>query len=254
MISTNFFLGEILNQIDRAAILSELNPKDKGKYIYLTCPSCGQTTAYIAKNGYYIHCNRKNNCGYSNEIIAYIAQRDSITDDEVIRYLAQLTGVRIPEMTNEESEQFRLNRAKQSLYKDILQITKYGLWKFGSDAVDYLHSRGYSDIEIINMDFGCLPLIPELEAHLIEKKHPPELVREVISSFRTSHKLLLPILNPSGIIAGFISRTIEKGILPKYLYSKGISRGSYLMNSHTAYNKHTVIIVEGIILIINASK
>lgn len=241
------YLGEILNLLDRSLVLDDLNPKDSGRYVTLTCPKCKQNTAYISKNGYYIHCNRKNNCGYSEGLLDYLSDRDKVSDDETILKLAQITGVSIPELSEEESEQFKRTRDRQRLYKDILATTKFGLWKYGADVVEYLRNRSYADTEILNMDFGYLPIVSELETYLIYKKHSPALVSEVISSFRPTHKLIIPIFNPSGIIDGFVTRTIDDTITPKYLYSKGLTRGSYFINSYEVKNNDTIIIVEGII-------
>lgn len=48
---TTNHMQEMLAKLDRANVLSELNPQDKGKYYALDCPDCGEKKAYIYKNG-----------------------------------------------------------------------------------------------------------------------------------------------------------------------------------------------------------
>ncbi len=242
------FLHTILEKLNRADALPELNPKEHGRYIYLKCPSCNQDTAYISQNGYYIYCNRKNKCGYVQGIVEYIAERDSITNEETIKQLAELTNTQLPELSPEEKEKIQTLKSRENLLKDILSIAKSGLWLRPSKRIrDYLTERGYSENEILLMDFGFLPVIDELKKVLLKKNHSPLLVDEVLSSFRNTHPLLIPVYNSFGYLDGFISRTISNEITPKYLYPIGLERGAEFFNFYEAKNEFTIIIVEGII-------
>ena len=242
------YLHTILEKLNRADALPELNPKERGRYIYLKCPSCNQDTAYISQNGYYIYCNRKNKCGYVQGIVEYIAERDSITNEEAIKQLAELTNTQLPELSPEEKEKLQALKSKENLLKDILSIAKSGLWLRPSKRIrDYLTERGYNENEILLMDFGFLPVIDELKKVLLEKNHSPLLVDEVLSSFRNTHPLLIPVYNSFGYLDGFISRTISNEFTPKYLYPKGLERGAEFFNFYEAKNEFTLIVVEGII-------
>jgi len=242
------YLGNILENLNRADALTELNPKERGRYVYLTCPSCQQQTAYISQQGYYIYCNRKNKCGYTNGLIEYISERDRVSEEDAIRTLAEITNTHLPELSGEEKVEYNKLRERQRLYKDILAIAKYGIWLTNADSVrTYLTERGYTDSEIVSMDFGFLPIIGKLKEELRQKGHPYLLVEEVLSSFNQNNPLLIPIYNPFGILDGFATRAIKTNIAPKYLYSKGLERGAYFFNFNESKREETLIVVEGII-------
>ncbi len=240
-------LGNILEQLNRSDALPELNPKLKGRYTYLTCPQCSQSSAYISNNGYYIYCNRQNNCGYVNGIVEYIAERDHISNDSAVEILAKITGTSLPEISPEEQEKYKKMNEKEQLLKDILAVAKTGLWKYGGTVINYLRNRGYQDNEIIEMDFGYLPVIDELKKYLRNRNHSFFLIEEIVDTFSNRHPLLIPVFNQYGILDGFVTRAIESEITPKYLYSKGLERGSYFFNFYNAKKSDTLIIVEGII-------
>lgn len=242
------YLGNILETLNRADALQELNPQERGRYISLTCPSCQQKTAYIYQQGYYIYCNRLNNCGYVNGLVEYITERDGVSEEDAIRTLAEITNIKIPELNEEEKIEYNELRAKQRLYKDILAIAKYGIWLETSKAIrTYLNERGYTDSEILSMDFGVLPIISKLKETLKEKGHAYLLVEESLSTFSPSHPLLIPVYSPLGIVDGFIARAIDPNTTPKYLYSRGLERGAYFFNFNESKREETLIVVEGII-------
>jgi len=241
------YLGNILENLNRADALTELNPKERGHYVYLTCPSCQQQTAYISQQGYYIYCNRQNNCGYTNGLVEYITERDGVSEEDAIRTLANITNTQLPELSEEEKVEYKKLRERQRLYKDILSIAKSGLWKYGGSVVEYLRGRGYKDPEIITMDFGYLPIVSEFTKHLNEKGHAYLLVEETLSSFNQNNPLLIPIYNTFGTLDGFITRAIDSNTTPKYLYSKGLERGAYFFNFNESKREETLIVVEGII-------
>lgn len=241
------YLGNILENLNRADALIELNPKERGHYVHLTCPSCQQQTAYISRQGYYIYCNRKNKCGYTNGLVEYISERDSITEEDAIRTLAEITDTQLPELSEEEKVEYNKLRERQRLYKDILSIAKSGLWKYGGSVLEYLRGRGYTDSEIISMDFGYLPIVSELQKHLKEIGHAGLLVEETLSSFNQSNPLLIPIYNPFGTLDGFTTRAINSNTTAKYLNSKGLEKGAYFLNFNESKREETLIVVEGII-------
>lgn len=248
MINIRGHLGNILDNLNRADALPELTPKERGRYVYLTCPSCHQTTAYISQQGYYIHCNRKNNCGYVKGLVEYISERDKISEEDAVRTLAAITNTQLPELSEEDKEKYKEFRERERLFSDILSIAKYGIWlDIAAPVRDYLNKRGYFDDEIITMDFGFLPIISELKKRLKDNGHSYLLVEETLKSFNHNNPLLIPVYNPFGALDGFIARAVNSDTTPKYLYSKELERGSYFFNFNESKREETLIIVEGII-------
>lgn len=248
MSSYRFALGNILDNIDRAEALVELNPRKQGHYVHLNCPLCGQNTAYISQSGYYIYCNRKNKCGYVSGLVEYMSNRDNTDESEVISNLAKIANVELPELTSDDLKRQLNQTQKDSLLKDIMKISKYGIWlKQAAKVRSYLYNRSYNDSDILLMNFGYLPPILELKKKLLESSHSPILIDNILGAFDSSHPLLIPIFDPTGKIDGFAARTIDNSINPKYLYSKGLERGSYFFNLSESKASDKLIIVEGLI-------
>jgi len=248
MTSIRGHLGTILDNLNRADALPELSPKERGRYVYLTCPSCRQTTAYISQQGYYIHCNRKNNCGYIKGLVEYISERDRTSEEDAVRTLANITNTQLPELSKEEKEKYKELGERNRLFTDILSIAKYSIWlDIATPVREYLNNRGYFDDEIITMDFGFLPIISKLKKKLKDNGHSYLLVEETLKSFNHNNPLLIPVYNPFGALDGFITRAVSPDTTPKYLYSKELERGSYFFNFNESKREETLIIVEGII-------
>ena len=94
----NILKDDIYPKLNRMILLSGLDPEACGNYISLTCPQCKHHEAYIRIDGEVILCNRKNKCGVNTHIWRYIKESQGFTTDfEVIKYLAELAGVPMPE-------------------------------------------------------------------------------------------------------------------------------------------------------------
>lgn len=240
-------LENIFSQLRIEEVFTELDPKDKGRYYSLQCPVCKEHEAFLYKESKFAICSRKNNCGATTNLFDYYCERESIDIVEGLRNLANLTNYILPEVSPELLEVYAQKSARNKLNNDFLTICKTGLWKYGAKEVDYLHSRSYTDKEIISMEIGKLPDIEGTEQKLIEKGHEPKAVSNLLSSFRSSHPVIIPYKDKNGQIEGYVSRTIDKETEPKYLYSKGLQKGNYLFNYDRTKREQSLIIVEGIL-------
>ena len=90
-------LYEIYPKINKAELLSELDPQKSGSYYLLNCPQCNKREAYIYEDKIYISCNRLNSCGYSKSIWDYVQQKNGFSNSETLNELAKLAGVNLPE-------------------------------------------------------------------------------------------------------------------------------------------------------------
>lgn len=89
--TTNETLAEIYPLIDIPLALSELSPRATGKNFSCDCPSCGQKRAYIhfSRSGVpQISCNRRDSCGYHENIWTYVQNRDSLDNRATLQTLA----------------------------------------------------------------------------------------------------------------------------------------------------------------------
>ena len=87
-------------------LLSELNPKNKGKYFTLTCPNCGKKEAFITIKPTLkpiIICNRKNKCAYVSSLWNYLKFSRNLSKKEVLELLAQYSNVDLSEFNQNKT-------------------------------------------------------------------------------------------------------------------------------------------------------
>jgi hypothetical protein len=117
MKENNFLKDDIYPKLNRMILLSDLDPNICGKYISLTCPQCKHHEAFIWIDGEVIICNRKNKCGTNTHIWRYIKESKGFTTDfEVIKYLADLAGVPMPELNSEKMKRMEEYQKKIDLW------------------------------------------------------------------------------------------------------------------------------------------
>ena len=126
----------IYPNLDFNYLLSELNPKDKGRYLYLTCPNCGKKEAYIYKTNPYIKCNRLNKCNFKISLWEYLKQSRNLTNKETLYLLAEYAGV---DLTQFNDNNYNLGYKKQK------NIVKIRIIKKPLQLIDYFDKRDLID-------------------------------------------------------------------------------------------------------------
>lgn len=242
---------EIWPKLDKAYVLSDLNPVDNGSYYSVDCPVCGhKKSAYIYKDGVQVCCNRLNHCGAVTTIWDYVKEKDGLSQQATLQKLAEYAGFELPkgsEMTYDRVEKIK-RRAQilevcQSLFRDHL--------KQHIEALNYLKTRGIEvEDEIDEAELGAFPPIPELKAYLLSRGFSEEVIEESQilsqSNMGRTHILTIPFRDPNKQLKGFIVRAIRPGIEPKYLYTKGEMRNT-LFNFKPHSRTRQLVVVEGIL-------
>lgn len=241
--------NHIYPRLDRMTMLADLNPKEKGKYLILTCPSCGKREAYIYHTGLYIKCNRLNQCGYCLSLWDYIQQSRQLSNKETLLALAQIAGYNLPNLPVYSEEKETLWKAKADVLETALSFFKDLLWtpSKGNRELSYAKGRGYSGEEIEAMELGYFPPLRELEAYLTAKGYSPETIRSVGLSTKglgETHTLAIAYRDSVGRLKGFIVRTILEDVKPKYLFTTGVSKDT-LFNIHEARGLKRLVVTEG---------
>ncbi len=184
-------------------------------------------------------------CG-GGDWIKYLERKEGLTFKEALERLAKDAGVEINGQNKEklEEETKRTNLLEESLnfFKEKLQTPE------GKETLTYLKEvRRYSDTEIKDMELGLYPSIKELEDHLAGKGYLTDLIYNAglkTMGYGDTHKLIIPYRDRVGRLKGFIARTLDDSIKPKYILSSGTDRGT-LFNIHTTRGMKDIIVVEG---------
>ena len=211
-------------------------------------------------------------CGRGGDLFNFVMERDSIDFPEALRRLAQRAGVELSERTSREDAQRKRLRdtldAAIAFYHRVLTESRHG-----QPALDYLHSRGFTDETISAHLLGyAVDTWDTLTRALVEKRNftvgdlqAAGLVtrrrggRGAYDRFRA--RIIFPIRDASGNATGLGGRIIGseqqarangKDPGPKYLNSPATllfdkSRTLYLIDrAKSAIRKHGVaVLVEG---------
>ncbi len=208
----------IYPNLSHEIVFSDLEPKEKGDYFTMTCPSCGKRNEFYAYKGVnYGDCNRKNDCGKRMTWWDYVQNKFSLSDKkDVLQKLAELARVELPkpsfnpadkplnrdELTKNRMYELFFKRCKEVLItskdEDIVEVYQY-----------LLNERMFTPDEILKYDFGFFPAKPEMFSFLAEKGFSNEFIMDSALGtgwYGAFYKLVIPYRDQYGRIAGFVCR------------------------------------------------
>jgi DNA primase len=266
-------IDEIRQHTDLVALVEDyLKLERRGKNMVGLCPFHNEKTPSfsVSPDKQLYHCF---GCGASGNVFSLIMQMENLTFPEAARFLAGRAGIKIPEAQasvqesdNLKEKIFRLNLMAARYYAYCLQKSAEG-----KKALSYLLKRGINERSIEMFMIGYAPAGWTGFLQFAQKKGASsELMvqaglvspgREKGYYDRFRSRLIFPIFNISGKVAGFGGRTLEEGDKsgPKYLnspetavFNKGFMLyGLNLTRPEIRKNK-TALVMEGYTDVITA--
>ena len=242
--------ADIYQTLNRAEALKELEPKDKGNYLELKCPSCEKRQAYIYHSGTVIKCNKANNCNYSASIFEYLkTAKGYTTNKEVITELARLANYSL-DLNNFDETKAQAKLERENILELALDYFRKSLAE-NKTALAYLtEQRKYKAEEITALDLGYLPSLQALKDYIVNnvnKVYSVNIVNifsEIFTDQRTEARLVIPYRDYIGRLQGFSFRALGKEE-PKYLNSKGLKTSEQFFNIHASRGEKSLVITEG---------
>lgn len=259
--------AEIKQKLDLVEYIGETTPLKRAGTTYKgLCPFHGEKTPSFVVTP--IRDTWKCfGCGLGGDIFSFVMERDGVDFKGALQTLAQRAGVELNERTTrEDAQRKRLRDAVEaaiSFYHLVLTTHKAG-----QPALDYLHSRGFTDATIESFQLGYAPdswdaLTRALttkrnvaEHDLVEAglARPRQRGRGVYDFFRG--RVIFPIRDASGHASGIGGRVLgthdpatQGG---KYINTSGTpifdkSRTLYLIDKAKSGIRRTgrAVIVEG---------
>jgi DNA primase len=171
-------------------------------------------------------------CNEGGDIFKYVMKKEGMDFKEALRYLADKAGVELQAYTPQQEEAHEREDFLSSLleeaatyYHSLLKQSKEG-----ASALAYLREkRGLTDSTIEAFMLGYAPRGWETTLqHFLKRGYKKEdLLEAGLVSERESggmydrfrHRLMIPIRDERGRMAGFGARALEDGDMPKYLNS-----------------------------------
>jgi DNA primase len=225
-------IQQIRESTDIVEVISEhVSLKKRGKTYFGLCPFHPEKTPsfHVDPVRQFFHCF---GCGAGGNVFTFLMQTRGLTFPESMRLLADRAGIPLPKSdqmdeTHQEAEAlYRINQMAADFYRDCLTKTEGG-----KKALRYLNNRIFNSktIELFQVGYA-----PNLWDGLIQKAGregvKPELLEKAglilpkkdgkghYDRFRG--RLMFPILNATGRVAGFGGRILtDDKKSPKYINS-----------------------------------
>ncbi|MGB4594560.1 MAG: DNA primase [Anaerolineaceae bacterium] len=203
-------------------------------------------------------------CNTGGDLIGYVMKREGWDFGETLKYLADKAGITLPSYTpvNEKAEE-----VKQSIVQLLQDAADYYRQQMietsqGQEALAYLRKRGLNDETIKIWGLGYAPGgWNELTNAMKRKGYTDVLLLEAglvieredggtYDKFR--HRLMFPIRDTSGKMAGFGGRVLDPNDVPKYmnspkteLFDKGRLLYGLDLTRQAIRSEEKAVIVEG---------
>lgn len=222
-------LNEIQDRCDIVEIISSYIPlKPAGRNFKALCPFHHEKTPsfIVSPDKQIFHCF---GCNVGGNVFHFIKQYEKMEFIEVVRMLAEKTGVRLPRLSESEKEGDSLISAIYSANDLTANYYSTQLYSEGGrEALEYLAKRGIS--KEIQKKFR-LGLATKNWTGLVDYAKKRGLTLEVLEKagliqrskegtfydlFR--NRIMIPIFDVRNRIIGFGARTLEN-LIPKYINS-----------------------------------
>lgn len=170
-------------------------------------------------------------CNEGGDVFGYLMRRDNLDFNEVLKQLADRAGIVLRAQTPAEIKREEVKQTLSQVMEAAVEFFRKQMLETeaGKKALDYVHKRGLSDETIKTWGLGYAPNSwNALLDHLLFKGYSRELILQagllsegeegrVYDRFRD--RLMFPIRNPYGKMAGFGGRALNPDDVPKYLNS-----------------------------------
>lgn len=259
MALSRMFLDELKHRNNIVDVISSyVSLKRRGKYMVGLCPfhneKSGSLTLYPENESFYCF-----GCGAGGDVIAFVSRIENLDYMETIRWLAQRSGLTVPEgVVDDTSAKLKLrvleiNREAGRFFYKALSTPE------GNSGLRYLKKRGLEGETIRHFGLGFSPESGHaLLGHLKEKGFKPQemMLADVVRKNpqgryydRFRGRVMFPIIDLRGNVIAFGGRALgdEK---PKYLntgdtlaYHKG--EALFALNFAKDSKKRQLILAEG---------
>ena len=170
-------------------------------------------------------------CNEGGDIFQFVMKKEGWDFSEALRYLADKAGIELRPFSPQEAEQAEQNDHLRNLLEEAATFYRHQLLDTpaGKQALEYLRGRGLDDAVLEAFGIGYAPKSWDATLIYFRQKGYQEAelsetglvtTREgggVYDRFR--HRVMIPIRDERGRMAGFGARVLDPEDLPKFLNS-----------------------------------
>ncbi|HNS32625.1 MAG TPA: DNA primase [bacterium] len=217
-------ISKITENLDIVKVVSDyLNLKKAGKNFKALCPFHEEKTPSFVVNPekQIFHCF---GCGVGGDAIKFLMSIENINFPQAVALAAEKAGVRValgrysPRDSEEAERIYRANEFASAAYQSILFSDD------GKTALEYLLERNLKEADIKSFSIGLAPgRMDELAKRAREAKLDmgdfvkAGLVKDGGKTDVFRNRIIFPIFDSKGKIAGFGGRALDEKQMPKYL-------------------------------------
>ena len=170
-------------------------------------------------------------CSEGGDIFSYVMKKEGWDFTETLAFLAQRAGVELEAHTPEQEAEDESRQRLHELLDATVTFFRHQLFSTvaGEPALAYLRDRGMSDATLETFEIGYAPdSWDKAMKHLITRGFQErDLVDAGVVSERDTgglfdrfrHRIMFPIRDVRGRMAGFGARVLDPEAVPKYLNS-----------------------------------
>ncbi len=170
-------------------------------------------------------------CNEGGDVFTFLMKQEGYEFAEALRVLAKRTGVELRPRTPEEEARAEEHERLRELLETGVTFYHHQLIRTaaGEVALEYLKSRGFSDATIESFQLGYAPDAWEAAATYLKESgfSESDLLDAGVASERDSggvydrfrNRIMIPIRDARGRMAGFGARVLDPDDGPKYLNS-----------------------------------
>jgi len=168
-------------------------------------------------------------CNEGGDVFKFVMKRENIDFKEALDKLAARAGVQVPTFTKQTPEQKEVHDRLHILLEDAIIFYRSHLMA-NRELLNYLHQkRGLTDVSIETFGLGYAPSAWDAAfAHFTHRGYSEQDLAEAgLISPRDSggfydrfrNRLMIPIRDENGLMAGLGARIVDPNDVPKFLNS-----------------------------------
>ncbi len=269
------FINNLKENVDIVDLVSDyIELKKSGNRYKGLCPFHSEQTPsfFVNPDNSFYHCF---GCGAGGDTISFVMEIENLTFVESVKMLAERSGMELPDLSDQQRQQYKereqlftLNKLAAQFYNYILTETE-----IGKRAFEYLKGRGFTESDIEAFKLGYAADEWRFLLNFLQKKgFSIDLIQKagLISEGKNNsyydkfrNRVIFPIFNNRGEVIAFGGRILENedSFGPKYLNSPEtpiFSKKKNLYGLHLAKDSirenNSCIIMEGYTDVIQAHK
>lgn len=170
-------------------------------------------------------------CSEGGDVFSFLMKKEGWDFPETLRVLAERAGVTLKPLTPHQAEAEEAGQRLRELQETLIPFYRHNLLQTaaGTPVLEYLHKRDLSDEALETFEIGYAPNAWDATKQVLHEKgyDDAEILQAGMVIERESggyydrfrHRIMIPIRDARGRMAGFGARVVDPNDVPKFMNS-----------------------------------